>query len=106
MNSEVSSNLPEQSPDDFRTALSEIELYRHLFAWIGLVHTLQVSTAEECDTDLDQWRAVLLEAMKVAQSYRGTNLQLKAGFSDMLDSIPQLSAFYPELVNHLRTGDV
>jgi hypothetical protein len=81
---------------------SEEELYRHLFVWIGLLHTLQTSTPEECDTDLHHMRSLLLAAARAAMSYQGTNLQLKSGFEQLLDSLPQFATFYPSLMDELE----
>jgi hypothetical protein len=84
---------------------NEVELYRHLFAWIGLLYTLQTSTREECDTDIHHMQSVLLKAMMVASTYRGTNPQLKSGFEAMLQSLPQFSTFYPSLSTDLARAN-
>lgn len=81
--------------------LSEVDSYRHLFAWVGLVHTLETCSREECDTDVAQMQRILLDALVVASVYQGDNPQLKAGFQHMLAVKDDLLGFYPELNSDL-----
>lgn len=84
--------------------LSEVESYRHLFAWVGLVHILETSSREECDTDVAQMQRILLDALIIASVYRGDNAQLKAGFQHMLDTKDDLLGFYPDLNSDLENA--
>jgi len=79
--------------------MTELESYQHLFAWIGIVHTLQISSGDECDTDIDLIRNVFFDAYRAAKSYTGSNEQLKSGFQHMLDTMNDFVAFYPELTS-------
>jgi hypothetical protein len=77
--------------------MTDTEEFKHLFAWVGLVVMLNTSNKEDFVDNVASIRQVLLDACAAAHAYRGSNTQIQQGYRDLLQSIPTLISFCPDI---------
>ncbi len=77
--------------------MGDIDHFKNLFAWGGLLYMLQTSRQEDFSTHKEDIQKMLLGIITEAKNYIGSNPQFIVGYQEVIESIPLLTSFYPDL---------
>jgi hypothetical protein len=78
-------------------ALSDHEHYQNIFAVVGFVRLLHTSKPEDFTHDVLIIQDMLSNCVADARSYKGNNQQILTGYREILEFIPTLQSFHPNL---------
>lgn len=80
---------------------NEAEHLKNIFAWTGLQYMLRNSHKEDFKDILEFTQEMLVGICLAAKHYTGNNTQIKAGYTEIIESVPTLLAFSPNLSEKL-----
>jgi hypothetical protein len=79
----------------------DLEILKELLCWGGIMTLLYNDTVENIKPNEIYIQQLLKDSYWKCLNYKGSNPILLSGIKSMVDAIPSLHAFYPNLSNDL-----
>lgn len=84
--------------DNVADSFSEdLEHYKNICAVVGFARLLHTSKPEDFTHDIVIIQEMLSKCVAAARRYQGTNEQIAQGYREILQFIPTLQSFHPQL---------